>query len=724
MAFLHLFMVLTLANVSISGETGDGEITNDFIEETREKKSEMPNILLESFEGNFPSIYLNKTEENSLRTSQDEDEISELSVSVTSDSFETSSVSEINNTFDERNNSVTRMDGSSGGIVKDDDVITDDVTGGDVASDDVMSSEIINDDVISDNIKSGDAISNDISNDDVKGDKNVVANDVIDKDLIRSDVIGDDNIPINTGGYVNSVSKSIHNDSCVDPSDKLSESIESNEVRTKSGQVACDNPPLASAHIEITITEDNSTVQHDFIDISNFCDEKNVAKSDEKHSDLSENIIAEAQDEQAFIKKGVEEKDGGCKCFHKTKDIASEEQLQSGYIEDNSVDFREQMNSSDVTRTNMDSKESYGISDSSNLSNTIQESHEVTETSEKNSVEKLENSSFASKTPLSTTSSNTADNFDSNEQSTEDDSSEPKNQDSSQSPVNKPHNRKPSYGNPLQSNFKTLDSTENGNISKNCTSNENIDANEMSHGQKNSYSWENSSNVSLSKVEDQTLQNISDDGVFDKNKIPQNAVETSFFGDKLSKIEEQAFLNTDVKNLAQKSTIFDVSETSFSDDSKIDDKTLYINDNIDDNNLPKESTNTTTVENTPKLHDIRVLTVEDPGISESIKSERNFLPRSVRERTSSANSFASSDISMESGRKSSFADEQEPQMADDELDLSSKAGMDKFKEFLMDTKGEALLLFWLEVETWKHIGDSGDKMRCVVGLCGSFSQLN
>ena len=704
MAFLHLFMVLTLANVSISGETGDGEITNDFIEETREKKSEMPNILLESFEGNFPSIYLNKTEENSLRTSQDEDECSELSVSVTSDSFETSSVSEINNNFDEKNNSVTRMDGSSGGIVKDDDVITDDVTGGDVTSDDVMSSDI-NDDVISD-VKSSDAISNDVSNDDAKGDKNV-ANDVIDKDLIRSDVIGDDIIPINTGEYVNYVSKSIDNDSCVDPSDKLSESMESNEVRTKCGQLACDNTPLASAHVEITITEDNSTVQRDFIDISNLCDEKNVATSDEKHSDLSENIIAEAQDEQTFIKKGVEKKDGCCKCFHKTKDIASEEQDQSEYIEDKSVDFREQMNSSDVTRTTMDSKESYGISDRSNPSNTTQDSPEVRETSEDNPVEKLESSSFASKTPLLTTSSNTADNlFDSNEQRTEDDASEPKNHDTSQSPGNKSRNSEPFHGNPLQSNFKTLDRTENVSISINCTSNGNIDADEMSHRQNNSDSLENSSNVCLSKVEDRTSQNIGDAGIFDKNKIPQNAVEISSSDVKLSKIEEQ--------------TIFDVSKTSFSDDLKIDDETSYINDNIDDKNLPQAAT----VENTPTLHDIRILTVEDSDISESIKSERNFLPRSVRERASSANSFASSDFSVESGTKSSFADEQEPQMADDEMDLSSKAGMDKFKEFLMDTRGEALLLFWLEVETWKHIGDSGDKMRCVVGLCGSFSQLN
>ena len=702
-------MVLTLANVSISGETGDGEITNDFIEETREKKSEMPNILLESFEGNFPSIYLNKTEENSLRTSQDES--SELSVSVTSGSFETSSVSEINNNFDERNNSVTRMDDSSGGIVENDDVITDDVTGGDVTSDDVTSSDIINDDVISDNVKSSDAISNDVSNDDVKGDKNVVANDVIGEDLIRSDVIDDDIIPINTGECVNSVSKSIDNDSCVDPSDKLSESMESNEVRTKCEQLACDNPPLARAHIEITITEDNSTVQQDFIDISNLCDEKNVAKSDGKHSNLSENIIAEAQDEQTFIKKGVEEKGGGCKCFHKTKDIASEEQHQNKYIEDKSVvGFRQIMNSPDVTRTNMDSKESYGISERSNLSNTIQDSPEVTDTSEDNSVEKLENISFASKTPLLTTSSNTVDNFDSNEQSTEDESSEPKNHDSSQSPVNKPDNSKPFHGNLLQSNFKTLDSTENVNISINCTSSENTDANEMSHAQNNIDSLENSSNVSLSKVEDRTSQNISDDGIFDKNKIPQNAVEISSSDVKLSKLEER--------------TIFDVSETSFSDDSKIHNETSYINDNIDDNNFPKESTNTATVENTPKLHDVRILTVENPDILESIKSERNFLRRSVRERTSSANSFASSDFSVESDGMSSFADEQEPLMADDEMDLSSKAGMDKFKEFLMDTKGEALLLFWLEVETWKHIGDSGDKMRCVVGLCGSFSQLN
>ena len=653
------------------------EITNDYIENTergaykevsREKRSEIPNILVENFGRNFPSIIVNKMEDSPV-TSQDEDETSELSVSVTSES-ETSSVREMSHNFNERNNNVSRIDHSIYSIVKDDDVISDDVA-------------------------SSDAISNVVKDDDVTGD-NVIGNDVIDSDVIRVD----------TGEYDNSINKTTGNDTCVDPSD----SMESNDIEddTKNEELSYDTPLLTSGQIEITITEDNSTVQHDFSNIPSFWNEENAVESVENRSHMSKNIIEEAQDERILVEKGLEDQGGVCKCFLKANDTASGKKLQSKYIEDNSVHFQEQTNSSNVNRTNIDSKNSSAIADSTNLSNIIQDSTEVTETSEDSFAEKLENSSFASKTSLPTLSLNTAENCASNEQNTEDDLSESNNHDTYDSPVNKCHNNNALNGSSCQSNVEAGDSIKNVNSSIPST-NANIDANEMSPGQRNDDNFEDVSNIGLSKVEDRTLHGVSDDGMIIRSTIRHNAtnsnivdaLEISLSDLKLSKKRDGTFLD-DEKNLPQ--TISDIS-----------------NDNMNEKKMPEELKNSTMVENTPKLHDIRILSVEDPDILES-KSENNFLHRSLKKRTSSLNSFASSDISsVENERKSVLTEQQEQEIPGDEMDLSSKAGMDKFKEFLINTKGEALLLFWLEVETWKHIGNNGDKIRynnfCLDGFC-------
>ena len=677
----------------ISGETV--EITNDYIENTergaykevsREKKSEIPNILVENFGGNFPSIIVNKIEDSHV-TSQDEDETSELSVSVTSESFETSFVREMSYNFNERDNNVSRIDDLSYSIVKDDDIKHDDVI-----SDDVTRNGVTNSDVISDDVVSSDAISNVVKDDDVTGD-NVIGNDFIDSDVIRVD----------TDEYDNSINKTTGNDTCVDPSD----SMESNDIEddTKNEELSYDTPPLTSGHIEITITEDNSTVQRDFSNIPSFWNEENAVESVENRSHLSKNIIEEAQDERIFVEKGLEDQGGVCKCFHKANDTASEEKLQSKYIEDNSVHFQEQTNSSNVNRTNIDSINSTANADSANLSNIIQDSTEVTETSEDSFAEKLGNSSFASKTSLPTLSLNTAENCASNEENIEDDLSESNNHDTYDSPVNKSYNNNALNGSSCQSYDEASDSNKKDNISIPST-NANIDANEMSPGQRNDDNFEDVSNIGLSKVEDRTLHGVSDDGMAIRSTIPPNvtnsnivdALEISLSDLKLSKKRDGTFLD-DEKDLPQ--TISDIS-----------------NDNMNEKKMPKDST---MVENTPKLHDIRILSVDDPDILES-KSENNFLHRSLKKRTSSLNSFASSDISsVENERKSVFTEEQEQEIPGDEMDLSSKAGMDKFKEFLTNTKGEALLLFWLEVETWKHIGNNGDKIRynnfCLDGFC-------
>lgn len=646
---------------------------------------------------------MNKIEDSHL-TSQDEDDSSELSVSVTSESFDTSSVSEISYNFNERNNNLPKIDDSSSSIVKGDDLIH-----GDVMSDDVTTSDVTNGEVMSDDVASSDAMSNVVKIDDVIGDN-----------AIGDDGTGNDVTRVAIGKYVNSIDKGTDHDTRVDPNDLVEPNDHKIENGTKNEELAYDNPPLTSAHIEITMTEDNSAVQHDFGNIPSLLDEENAADSVENRSHLSRNIIKEAQDERTFVEKGFEDQSGVCKFFHKTNNRANEEKLQNEYIEGNSVHFHKQTSSSNVNRTDIDPKEGSGISDSANLSNIIQDSPEVTETSDDSYAEKLENSPFASKTPLRTSTLNTAENCASNEQNTEDDLSEFNNNDTSHSLINKSYNNNPFHGSSCQSNVGTGDSIKNVNSSTTST-NANIDANEMSPGQKNDDNLEGlSSNVGLSKVQDRTLHGISDDRTVVRNRIPRNAtnsntldaLEISASDFNLPKKEEtRIFLNNDEKNLPQ--TISGISETSFLDvdHSKIDDGTSYLNDNINEKILPQELTKSTMVENTPKLHDIRILTIDDPEILEN-KSENNFLHRSVKKRTSSLNSFASSNISsVGNERKSSFTEEQEQEISGDEMNLSSKLGMDKFKEFLINTKGEALLLFWLEVETWKHIGNNGDKIR-------------
>ena len=50
-------------------------------------------------------------------------------------------------------------------------------------------------------------------------------------------------------------------------------------------------------------------------------------------------------------------------------------------------------------------------------------------------------------------------------------------------------------------------------------------------------------------------------------------------------------------------------------------------------------------------------------------------------------------------------------------DLATKQACDAFKEFLLETSGENLLQFWLEVETGRLLDDENEKNRCVYCTC-------
>lgn len=139
-----------------------------------------------------------------------------------------------------------------------------------------------------------------------------------------------------------------------------------------------------------------------------------------------------------------------------------------------------------------------------------------------------------------------------------------------------------------------------------------------------------------------------------------------------------------------------------------------VKSNVGHNSESQEITNPGTMVNTNTLHpDTEHSIVEDQTstISDEKSGSYNSLDKPLTERTFSQSSIASSDISVDG--KSNFADEERSEILENEVCLASKAGMDKFKEFLINTKGEALLLLWLQVETWKHLGNEGNKIRSV-----------
>ena len=193
-----------------------------------------------------------------------------------------------------------------------------------------------------------------------------------------------------------------------------------------------------------------------------------------------------------------------------------------------------------------------------------------------------------------------------------------------------------------------------------------------------------SSETNLSKIEAQTSYSPSSNGINNTNKMPQ-------------------------KHTNSIPNMLDASNMSPSDINfqNVVDQTHYDTySNRSEKEMTQDYTNTDKLEHLQLSHDVKILKMEEDASMSDIDSDNS--DRSFIKRPSSSN--YSSDIS-EFEQKSSITEQQEQALLNNGVDLSSKEGMDKFKEFLVNTKGEALLFLWLQVETWKHLGNRGDKIR-------------
>ncbi len=609
---------------------------------------------------------------------QDGEDTTELSVSVTSDSKqESSEMTDVT----ERNDSITSVNDSSSGIeansVKDDamvdDVITDYVSCDDVIVSCVLGDDVSCDDVIGDDVKNGDATGVDVIDDGVLGGE-VISDHVIDNNFTSDAAIGDNELRDSTGEYINDIiaaNKSTDDRSRTVLNNQPSGSMVSSRNKIQNGsentEISSDGSPSPMTHTELSVAEDISNIQHDRDNISTFCNENTV--DNKRDSPLGDNIATDKQERQGRTEEDLDkDKTRACKCFHK-RDTAGDDKFNGEYA-DNSVGLKEQTN--------------LPTGDCTNLSSTIQDGRQNTsQVDEHRFADRLQDSSFDSKILVPSL-------VERNAQGELNES----NNDSLGSLENKPHISNTTQNISLQSDGKVTDGiniTESINISINGNTNDDKTSQEAKIDNARVENLENlSSNINLSKVGDRTSCNSSSSRIIDKNKMPQKLRNST---------------TVDASNIFS-------SDVNF---TKGYDRTSYTDRNTDEKKLPQKSTNTGGVEDLRLLYDVKILKVEDPTshISDN-HVEHNFSDRSFIKRSISLNSIASSDISereRKSSIKSSITEQPEQGMLDNGVDLSSKEGMDKFKEFLIDTKGEALFLFWLQVETWKHLGDDGDKIR-------------
>ena len=92
----------------------------------------------------------------------------------------------------------------------------------------------------------------------------------------------------------------------------------------------------------------------------------------------------------------------------------------------------------------------------------------------------------------------------------------------------------------------------------------------------------------------------------------------------------------------------------------------------------------------------------------TLQGIRGVLGRRRQARCSTAATTVGFDVDDESTfSEDGFDTEEKP------YDLATKEGLDAFKEFLLDTSGEKMLQFWLEVESGRHIDGEDEKNRFV-----------
>ena len=82
-------------------------------------------------------------------------------------------------------------------------------------------------------------------------------------------------------------------------------------------------------------------------------------------------------------------------------------------------------------------------------------------------------------------------------------------------------------------------------------------------------------------------------------------------------------------------------------------------------------------------------------------------------------STAATSIGFDVGDESAFS-EDGSEIEDKPYDLATKQGFDAFREFLLETSGEKLLQFWLEVECGKYLENDDERSRCLL-YCSCFT---
>lgn len=87
-------------------------------------------------------------------------------------------------------------------------------------------------------------------------------------------------------------------------------------------------------------------------------------------------------------------------------------------------------------------------------------------------------------------------------------------------------------------------------------------------------------------------------------------------------------------------------------------------------------------------------------------------------------STAATSVGFDVGDAESAFSDDGSEMEDKPYDLATKEGFDEFKEFLLETSGEKLLQFWLEVECGKYLERDDERIRYkMLMMIPPFTQL-
>ena len=617
------------------------------VKDVHENKAENFIIFNESVSDCLPAIIVSEVETNS--DGRDGDETEEMPIVITSHLNKESS--EMNDCAANENDSSSDIEASG---VKDD-VISDDVGRDCVSCDDVMINCDLSDGIAGDDVPNGDAPGVDVIGHGVLGD-DVICDYVIDNDV----VFGTHDCSNDVIAFNERIDDALR----VDANNHSPECVELDCTKNKEG--------VEMTHPELSRTD--SKEQHDQGVISTPYDEKDVVDT-EGNSSLSNNhTVTDIREQQTDNKQECsKEKTDSCKCFIES-DKASVGNRHDEYTMDNSVSLQ-RMSLPNITKTDEDKP----FDTNTNVSNTFQGGYTQFNDGS-NLAERFDISSFHSTTPLPPLAMISAEQSAFGKTKAQDNLSQSSN-DSLVSLKNKT--------NTISSPQDTLSqSGDEVNHSVNYSDESmNIAVDEAKNNREIDDLESVSPKINLSKVEARTLCDPSSNGIIDGNKIPQQHT----ISDTLH-ASNMIPSNANLRN-AEDHTCYNTSS------------------NASEKEIPQKYTNTGAVENLQFFNDVKIQKMEDSvsHISHS-DSEQEFSDRPFMKRPSSSNSIASSVIS-ELEEKSSITEPQEQASVNNVVDLSSKKGMDEFKEFLVNTKGEALFFFWLRVETWKHIRNHGDKIR-------------